>query len=64
MSFAVNLPLFCVVGSLLCAVLSTLLPAKAAKWLTRALSSAVAVCSALVLAFVLRKKDGGGDDKE
>ncbi len=55
MSFAVNLPLFCVVGSLLCAVLSTLLPAKAAKWLTRALTAAVAVCSALVLAFVLQR---------
>lgn len=53
MSFAVNLPLFCIVGSLICAVLSAALPGRAAKWLTRGLAAAVAVCSGLVLACIL-----------
>ena len=54
MSFAVNLPLFCIVLSLICAVLSAVIGERAAGILTRALSLLVAASSALVLILVLR----------
>ena len=49
MSFALNLPLFSIVASLLCSVVSSVLPGRWAKWLSRLLALAVAVCAALVL---------------
>lgn len=55
MSFAVNLPLFCIVASLLCGVLSSVLPQRAGKWLTCLLSAATAAASGLVLIFVLQR---------
>lgn len=54
MSFAANLPLFSVIVSLLCAVLSSLLPEKHAGRLTRLLTLASAVMSGFVLALGLR----------
>ena len=58
MSFAVNLPLFCIVLSLICAVLSAVIGERAAGILTRALSLLVAASSALVLILVLRDRPG------
>lgn len=54
MSFAANLPLFCIVLSLLCAVVSALLRWRAALLLTALLTCSVAVMSALVLILSLR----------
>ena len=52
MSFAVNLPLFCIVASLVCSVVSSVLNGKHARWLSMWLSFAVAVSSLLVLGAV------------
>lgn len=52
MSFAVNLPLFCIVASLVCSVVSSVLDGKVARRLSMCLSFTVAVCSLLVLAMV------------
>ena len=52
MSFAVNLPLFCIVASLVCSVVSSVLDGKHARWLSMWLSFAVAVSSLLVLGAV------------
>lgn len=49
MSFAVNLPLFSIVACLICSVVSSVLPGRWAKWLSRLLALAVAACAALVL---------------
>ena len=54
MSFAVNLPLFCIVASLVCSVISSVLDGKYARRLSMCLSFAVAVCSLLVLGMVLQ----------
>lgn len=54
MSFAANLPLFCIVLSLLCAVVSAILRGRAAALLTELLACAVAVMSAFVLGLALR----------
>ena len=56
MSFAVNLPLFCIVASLVCSVVSSVLDGKHARWLSMWLSFAVAVSSLLVLGAV--RKNG------
>lgn len=52
MSFIANLPLFCIVASLVCSVISSVLNGKLARWLSMALNLAVAVCSLLVLGMV------------
>ena len=57
MSFCANLPLFSIVGCLLCSVLSSVLPERGAKWLTRLLAAAVALGAAAVLGLGL--KTGG-----
>ena len=49
MSFAINLPLFSIVACLLSAVVSSVLPGRWAKWLSRLLTLAVAVGAAWVL---------------
>lgn len=54
MSFAANLPLFCIVLCLLCAVASSMLRWRAAGLLTVLLAASVAVMSAFVLALVLK----------
>ena len=54
MSFAANLPLFCIVGSLVCSVVCSVLSRKAARFLSMTLSATVAVSSALVLGLVLQ----------
>ena len=57
MSFSVNLPLFCVVLSLLCSVISSVLQGKAARILTLFLNAAVCLSSVLVLIYVNRVGD-------
>ena len=54
MSFAANLPLFCIVASLVCSVVCSVLSRKAARILSMTLSAAVAVSSVLVLGLVLQ----------
>ena len=54
MSFFANLPLFCIVGSLVCSVVCSVLSRRAARFLSMALSAAVAVSSLLVLGLVLK----------
>ncbi|MBQ1372582.1 MAG: sodium:proton antiporter, partial [Oscillospiraceae bacterium] len=49
MSFAANLPLFSIVACLLCSVLSSVLPERGARWLSRLLALAVALGAAAVL---------------
>ena len=49
MSFFANLPLFCIVGSLVCSVVCSVLSRRAARFLSMVLSAAVAVSSLLVL---------------
>ena len=49
MNFAANLPLFCIIASLLCSVISPVLRGKAASWLTGILAAAVAAASVPVL---------------
>lgn len=52
MSFAVNLPLFCIVASLVCSVVSSMLDGRHARRLSMTLSFCVAVASILVLQMV------------
>lgn len=52
MTFYVNLPLFCIVMCLLCAVLSSILKGNAARILSLCLTFSVCVCSMLVLIYV------------
>lgn len=54
MSFCVNFPLFSVVGCLLCAVISSILPGRAARRLSLALSFTVGLASALLFAYIAR----------
>ncbi len=54
MSFSVNFPLFSVVASLMCAVVSSVLPGKAARRLSLALTGAITVTSAWLLLYILR----------
>ena len=53
MSFSVNFPLFSVVASLLCAVISAVLPGKAARKLSLVLTGLVCVSSAVLFAYIL-----------
>ena len=57
MSFCVNFPLFSIVACLICAVVSSLLPGKAARKLSLALSLAVSVTSAMLFAYVLHTNE-------
>ena len=41
MSFFVNFPLFCIVGGLLCSVISSMLPARGARILSLTLTATV-----------------------
>lgn len=52
MSFVTNLPLFCIVASLLCSVVSSVLKGKAARILSLCLTFSVFVCAVLVLLYV------------
>ena len=52
MSFSVNFPLFTVVASLMCAVISTVLPGRAARRLSLVLSLSAALSSAILFAYV------------
>lgn len=52
MSFAVNFPLFCIVGSLVCSVACSMLDGRHARWLAMSLSFLVAVASLFVLGLV------------
>lgn len=52
MSFAVNFPLFCIVLSLMCSVVSSMLDGKTARYLSMALSLSVSVLSLTVLQMV------------
>lgn len=52
MSFCANLPLFCIVASLLCAVISSVLKGKTARILSLFLTAAVCTSSVLVLLYV------------
>lgn len=54
MSFCGNLPLLCIVASLLCAVISSVLNGRAARLLTQFLTAAVCICSVLLLIYVNR----------
>ncbi len=54
MTFVVNLPLFCIVACLLCAVTSSILRGTAARIVSLCLTSCVCVCSLLVLIYVNR----------
>ena len=53
MSFSVNFPLFSVVASLLCAVISAVLPGKAARKLSLVLTGLVCVSSAVLFAYIV-----------
>lgn len=57
MSFCVNLPLFCIVASLLCSVISSVLKGRAARLLSLFLNAAVCVCSLFLLLYVNRVGD-------
>lgn len=52
MSFCVNLPLFCIVASLVCSVVCSVLDSRHARWISMNLSFTVAVCSLFVLKYV------------
>ena len=52
MTFVVNLPLFCVVACLLCAVTSSILRGTAARIVSLCLTFCVCACSLLVLIYV------------
>lgn len=52
MSFAVNLPLFCIVASLVCSVVTSMLNGRHARWLSMTLSFCVAIASLFVLQMV------------
>lgn len=52
MSFAINFPLFSIVLSLVCSVVSSLLPGRAARRLSMALTVAVAAMSGCVLVYI------------
>lgn len=54
MRFAVNFPLFCIVASLICSVVSSVLNGKTARRLSLALSGSVAVLSLCVLFTVIK----------
>ncbi len=54
MSFSVNFPLFSIVACLVSAVLSSVLPGRAARKLSLGLSLAVAIASGLLFAYILR----------
>lgn len=54
MSFAANLPLFCIVACLVCSVVSSVLNGKAARYLSMALCAGCCICSCLVLQMVLQ----------
>ena len=54
MSFCVNFPLFSIVASLMCAVISGVLPGRAARKLSLALSLATAIMSSILFAHMLR----------
>lgn len=57
MSFCINLPLFCIVASLMSAVISSVLKGKAARITTQCLTAAVCICSVLVLFYTARVGD-------
>lgn len=54
MSFCVNLPLLCIVASLMSAVISSVLKGKSARLLTQVLTAAVCLSSVLVLFYTAR----------
>ena len=58
MSFPLNLPLFCIVLCLLCAVISSVLRGSAARRLTLALSAAVLAMNLYLLLWLLRTGQG------
>lgn len=57
MSFCLNFPLFCIVLSLICSVVSSVLKGRAARVLAMTLNLLVIACSAMLLAFVLKTGD-------
>ena len=52
MSFFVNFPLFCIVGGLLCSVISSMLPARGARILSLTLTATVCTACLLLLYYV------------
>ncbi len=54
MSFYLNFPLFSVVAALMCAVVSSVLPGKAARALSLTLTALVSISSAILLFYLLR----------
>ena len=57
MSVCVNFPLFSIVACLMCAVISGVLPGRAARKLTLTLSLAVSVTSAILFVYILRTNE-------